>query len=136
MINVQVIGISEHTNKVITSEDTHIAFLEDEVQALNAVEKIKPSVILLDYNLRQTETNEYIKLLLGVSKDSKIVVIAEQLKDEAIFACLIAGAKGYQNIQQLSDYSEKMINVIDKGEAWITRRMVAKLLDVLLSVKT
>lgn len=132
MINTQIISTTEQIKQDTVSEEINVSFLEDEVQALNTVEKTKPSVILLDYNLRNAETNEYIRLLLGVSKDSKIVVIADELRDKEIFACLIAGARGYQDINKLADYFEKMVKVIDAGEAWITRRMVTKLLDDLI----
>ncbi len=132
MINVQVIGTTKQLKQIVTSREKHSSFLDDEIRALDSVEKTKPSVILLDYNLRNAETSEYIKLLLNVSKKSKIVVIADGLRDKEIFACLIAGAKGYQEINTLSDYIVKMVKVIDAGEAWITRRMVAKLLDVLI----
>jgi len=132
MINVQIIGNAEQIKQAIMGEEMCISFLEDEVQALNAVEKLKPSVILLEYGLRKAETDDYIKLLLNVSADSKVVVIADELNDEGIFACLVAGARGYQNLNELSGYAVKMIKVVDAGEAWISRRMVAKLLDALM----
>jgi len=132
MINVQVIGISEQIKQVLEKEEVSVSFYDDEVQALNAVEKMQPSVILLNYSVRSLDTESYIKLLLNVSKNSKIVVIADDLSDENILICLIAGARGYQEIKQLNRYLVKMIKVIDAGEAWITRRMVAKLLDVLI----
>jgi len=132
MINVQVIGISEQIKQVLESEGLCVSFYDDEVQALNAVEQAQPSVILLNYDVRGLETENYIKLLLNVSKNSKIVVLADELGDEGVLVCLIAGAKGYQEINQLNNYLVKIIKVIDAGEAWITRRMVAKLLDVLI----
>jgi DNA-binding NarL/FixJ family response regulator len=132
MISVQVIGITKQLKQIVTSKEKHASFLDDEIRALNTVEKTKPAVILLDYNLRNAETSEYIKLLLNVSEKSKIVVIADGLRDKEIFACLTAGAKGYQEIKTLSDYVVKMVKVVDAGEAWITRRMVARLLDVLI----
>jgi DNA-binding NarL/FixJ family response regulator len=132
MISVQIIGIAQQLKQVVTDEGMCVSFFDDEVKALNAVEKTKPSVILLEYGLRKAETDDYIKLLLNVSTESKVVVIADELNEEDIFACLIAGARGYQNINGLSEYAVKMIKVVDAGEAWITRRMVAKLLDALM----
>jgi DNA-binding NarL/FixJ family response regulator len=132
MINVLIIGITEQLKQAVEDEGMCVSFCDDEVQALNATEKEKSPVILLDYRVRKAETDEYIKLLLDVSADSKVVVIANELNDKDIFACLIAGARGYQNINGLSEYAVKMIKVVDAGEAWITRRMVAKLLDVLM----
>lgn len=131
-MNVQIIGITEQLKQVIEGEGMQVSFLEDEVQALNVAEQIQPAVILLDYNLRKLDTHRYIQLLLKVSCNSKIVVIADELSDNEILACLMVGAKGYQNIKQLNEYVVKMVKVIDAGEAWITRRMVSKLLDVIV----
>lgn len=132
MIKVQLIGISEQLKQIFDGEDMHISFLDDEVHALNAVEQIQPTVILLNYNLQKTETNNYIKALLKMSSNSKIVVVANELADNEILGCLVAGAKGYQVIKSLDQYILKIIKVIDAGEAWVSRRMVAKLLDELV----
>lgn len=132
MISVQIIGCIEQIKQELKDENIAVSYLEDEVLALNTVEKTKPSVVLLDYALRKEETADYIKLLLKISKESKIIVIANKLNDDEVLNCLIAGAKGYQNSTELNDYVLKMITVINAGEAWVSRRMVAKLLTVLV----
>ena len=129
MINVLIIDNSEQLKLALSDTAAKMSPYIDEVQALNAVEKKQPSVVMLNYAVRKEETAEYIKLILDVSADCKIVVVADELSQEKILKCLIAGAKGYQEIKQLEFYAEKLIKVIDAGEAWITRRMVAILLD-------
>jgi len=134
MINVHVIviGITEQLSQVFDKEEVSICFFDDDVQALNAAKKKQPSVILLNFSIRQAETYDYINLLLKASADSKVIVVANKLSDDEILACLVAGAKGYQGLSQLNHYVVKMVKVVDAGEVWITRRMVAKLLDVLV----
>jgi len=132
MINVQAIGIAKQLSQVFDQEEINVSFFDDDVQALNATEQVQPSVILLNFCIRQAETCDYISLLLKASADTKVVVVANKLSDDEILACLIAGAKGYQDLNQLNHYAEKMVKVIDAGEAWVTRRVVAKLLDVLV----
>jgi len=132
MINVQAIGITEQLSQVFDQEEMNISFFDDDVQALNAAEQVQPSVIVLNFDMRQAETYDYIRLLLKVSADSKVIVVANKLSDDEVLACLIAGAKGYQSLSQLDHYAVKMIKVIDAGEAWVTRKMVAKLLEVLV----
>jgi DNA-binding NarL/FixJ family response regulator len=56
-------------------------------------------------------------------------VIAEKLTDEEVLDCLMAGAKGYLQIDDVDKFINKVIQAIRADEAWITRRMVAKLLD-------
>ena len=129
MINVLIIDSSEQIKSALSDTSANISLYIDEVQALNAIEKKQPSVIFLNYAVRNDETAEYIKLIYEVSADCKIVVIADELDKEKILNCLIAGATGYQDIKQLDFYADKLIKVIGAGEAWITRRMVATLLD-------
>jgi len=132
MINTYIIGSIEQLKQEFKGENMMVSYFEDEVLAFNAIEETKPSVVLVDYALRKAETDSYIKLLLAVSKESKIIVIANELNDDEILNCLIAGAKGYQNTAQLKDLVVKMITVVDAGEAWLTRRTVAKLLNIIV----
>ena len=132
MINVQIIGIAGQIKQVFEKNEVNLSFFDDEVQALNATEKNQPSVIFLDYDLRQLGTHSYIKLLLRASRESKIIVVADELSDDGILNCLTAGARGYQNKNKLNEYILKMIRVVDAGEAWITRSMVVILLDTLV----
>ena len=131
MISVLIIDNAEQIKPIVSDSIADISLYIDEIQALNAIENKQPSVVLLNYAVREEETADYIKLILKVSIDCKIVVIANELSQENILNCLIAGAKGYQEIKQLSSYADKLIKVIDAGEAWITRRMVAILLEIL-----
>ena len=131
MINVLIIDNAEEIKPVLSGTVANIALHTDEVQALNALENKQFSVVLLNYAVRKEETVEYIRLILKASMDCKIVVIAEELSQEKILDCLTAGAKGYQEIKQLDFYADKIIKVMDAGEAWITRCMVAVLLDTL-----
>ena len=132
MINLQIIDNTDQIKLALLEAEVNLSIYNDEVQALIAVEKIQPSVIFLSYNVRKEETVEYIKLLLKASKDSKIVVIADELNEKKIVNCFIAGAKGYQDVKQLQVYAKKLIIMVDAGEAWIARRMVAILLDTLI----
>jgi len=129
MINVQAIGITEQLSQVFDQEEVSVSFFDDDVQALNATEQVQPSVILLNFSMRQVETYDYISLLLKASANSKVIVVANKLTDDEVLACLIAGAKGYQSLNQLDYYVVKMVKVVNADEAWVTRRMVAKLLD-------
>lgn len=130
-MNVLIIDNSEQIKPVLSDTAANISLYIDEVQALNAVEKKQPPVVFLNYAVRNEETIEYIKLILKARKDCKIIVIADDLNQEKILNCLIAGAKGYQQIKQLGFYMDKLLKVIDAGEAWISRRMEALVLNTL-----
>jgi len=129
MTSVQIIDKTGRIKLKLLDAEAYPFLCNDEVQALNSVEKMQPSVVILNYELRKEQTLDYIKLILNASSGSKIVVIADELSEEKILDCLIAGAKGYQSFKQLDEHINKLIKVVDAGGAWVTRRMVAKLLN-------
>ena len=133
MINVHIIDNTGQIKPGPLTDNISVSQQLGVAHTLNAIEKEQPSVILLNYAVHKDQTTDYIKLILSISPESKIVLIADELElsEEKIVSCLIAGAKGYQNAQQLETYANKLITVVDAGEAWITRRMVTTLLDSL-----
>ena len=108
-----------------------MTYFNDEIKALNAIEQEQPSVVLLNYAFLKEGTAEYIRVILAVSPKSNIVIIGDGLDDVRILSCLIIGAQGYQQLKQINEYAERLIEVVDAGEAWITRQMVSTLLDAL-----
>ncbi len=114
----------------LTAEDD-VSFFSDEVKAINAAESDLPGLILLGYALRGTETAAFIDLLLSLCPLASIVLVGEDLSDQQVLGCLLVGAKGYLNSRDLPDYIDKLVKVIAIGEAWITRRMTARLLEAI-----
>ena len=124
-VTSQSVDLAEYINKsdvVISAVD------RNEIQALNYSEKIKPAVILLNYQLRGNSTPEYIGLLTQASPSSKVIVTGS-LTDSQIIDCLMAGAQGYLENHRLNDFADKAIAAVHIGEAWVSRQMVGKLLN-------
>jgi len=131
MMDVLIIDKTEQIKSLLLMEKVCVQTFDNEVKALNVTEQASSPVVLLHYNVREEQTEDYIRLIMQASSNSKVVVVADALDENSILKCLLAGAKGYQEIDQLSDHAEKMVTVIKAGEAWITRRMTATLLDSL-----
>lgn len=111
--------------------DAEVVYFGDEIQALNAVGQQQPEFIVLDYAVREQQTPEYIGLLLAAARKAKLVVVGGNVGEEDVFRCLESGANGYQDKQQFPHYMAKMIRVVVAGEAWISRKMVARVLHAL-----
>lgn len=127
--SVHIIGNTRQVAAFEVSSGFEIQRFEDVIQALNAAAELRPQIILLHYAMRKEQTVNYIRLLLRESSASKIVIIVENLEDDAILDMLIAGAKGYMEQPEVDKFGDKMLRAIRLGEAWISRKMVAKLLD-------
>jgi len=131
MIDVLIIDQTDRIAASLPEVGINAQCVSDEVKALNALEQNGSVAVLLHYSVMQQQTPSYINVLLKTRSNSNIVVIADDLAEEEILNCLLAGAKGYQQLNQLNEYASRLIKVIDAGEAWITRRMTATLLETL-----
>ena len=130
-ISVQVIENTAGVAPFIDAKKAKISVFEDETCAFVSVSKEKPDVIILADNILGHETVEYIALLNRASPTSKIVLIADQITDKEVMNCILAGARGYLPAREIEKFINRCIRVVDKGEAWITRKMVAQLLEKL-----
>ena len=131
MIDVVIIDKSDQIKFETSKVKANIQTFSDEVKGLNVIEEGSSAVVLLHYNVREEQTAEYIRLILKMCSQSKVVVVADELSEECVLNCLLAGAQGYQQLDQLGGYADRLVTVIDAGEAWISRRMTATLLDAL-----
>ncbi len=131
MIDVQIIDNADLINPAFLDVETNYSHYTDEVFALNSAGQQLPPIILINYSVRKEGTPDYIKLLLGLSPNSKVIVIADELSDEKIMNCLVAGARGYQNAKQLDSYVNLLVHVVSSGEIWITRRLLIIVLETL-----
>lgn len=134
-IIVLIVGNTRYITSIPINDDFSLLRYDDEIQALNAVAEFKPPIVLLHYSVRGNETCAYIDLLLRENPMSKIVVIAENLAEETILDILVSGAKGYMEQQNWHKLGHKMLKVVSDGEAWISRKMVARLLDRLRQMR-
>lgn len=135
MIAVYIIDNENAIARFVDEDGKRIVVFDDEIRALNAIENTKPAVIIVNYTVLQTDTTRFISLLFKVSRQSKIVLIAQRLTDDEILDCLAAGTKGYLQMHEVEKFINKLITVITNGEAWISRRLVSKLLERLQNQK-
>lgn len=111
------------------------AFSENEIVALNQIATGRYTIVFLHFFLLNKGTPEFIEILRKANSAVEIVVVGNQIENIDIINCILAGAKGYQELDTLGHYAEKLIQVISTGEAWISRRMIAKLIDYWQTIK-
>lgn len=128
-MKIHVIDDCGDVEPMLSMVKHEIAFHRDEILALRAVERKKPAVLLLSFTQQRQKTPALIRALLKTSPSTHIVVIGEDVPEDMICECLLAGAHGYQKQSQLNLYFKKMISALEKGEAWVSRKLVAHLLD-------
>lgn len=92
--------------------------------ALENVVKHNPSIIFIDYELEKENTGICIKALLAESPSSKIILLGSQLDDELVVSCLFLGALGYLDWADKTQFFNKLVAAVSKGEAWFSRKIV------------
>lgn len=128
-MKIQVIDNAGQIQQHLLSADAEVAYYADEIQALNAAEQLQPALILLNFSVRGSATADYTNLLISASPNSNVVIIGDNLHEQQILDCVMAGAKGYQNSSTLAEYIGRMIRALAAGEAWLSRKLVANLID-------
>lgn len=128
-MKIQVIDNSDLIVSHLTELDNELVCSANEIQALNSVEQLQPGLVFLNYAVCGEKTPEYIRELLNAAPATSVLVIAERLSEENQLQCLMSGAKGFQLLEHLPQYQLRLVAAISNGEAWVSRIMVAKLLD-------
>jgi DNA-binding NarL/FixJ family response regulator len=107
---------------------SHVTSLE---QLNDALERARPQVLLLDYNLPGLEGSAGIAVLAGVSLDTKIVILSHALSDETEWDLFKAGVRGCCPRDIETKQLKNVVLVVLKGEFWIRRTLACRMLKEL-----
>ena len=67
--------------------------------------------------------------------ETLVVLLADESaqQEELIIQALARGARGYLNLEADPILILKAVHVIDRGEAWVPRKMLGKIMDKVLN---
>lgn len=130
-MNILVIDQQDWLSPLVAQSHYDVVWVEDEVQAYHLTQHQHPNLIFLSYQLKKHETPGFVALLLSACPAAKVVILDQQLDEDRLMECLVAGAQGYQDRDSMAHYAQRLILAMNAGEAWLTRKMVAKLLNVI-----
>jgi DNA-binding NarL/FixJ family response regulator len=102
---------------------------------LQAVEKLRPDLLILDLRLGDNDGIEFIKTLRGLYPELPILVLSQF--DEGLYAerALRAGAQGYVMKHEATEVMLNAIGSILNGELHLSRRMAVLVLNKFLHHK-
>ena len=113
--------------RLIQRESLFVHFFDDPLLGYEFIETSKPAIVFIGFDLLKNGTPRFISYLYRLAPDDPIILSASQLDDDTILDCLAAGARGYLEINEAERFINKLICKVLNGEAWISRRLVAKL---------
>ncbi len=97
-------------------------------EALDAVAKLKPDLMILDLRLKGSDGLDLIKTLKAQFPGVRILVLSQYESRLYVERALRAGALGYVVKEQAADQVLKAIRAVLAGEVYLTRAMTAVLL--------
>lgn len=119
----------------LMSEVEVLAVCRDGQEALDACLSEAPDVLLTDINMPRLTGIELTRKLLQIEKDVKVVMLTIQEEDDTVFEALRAGALGYLLKTSTPQDVVGAIRLAAKGEAMITPRIAAKVIEDFRRVK-
>jgi DNA-binding NarL/FixJ family response regulator len=122
--------IAEEPDLVVCGE------AEDGHGALEAVEKTRPDVAVVDISLKDTYGIELIKDLKIRHPDLPVLVLS--MHEESMYAerAIRAGAKGYLNKQEATQKVISAIRQVLDGKIFLSEQMAAGLIQKMAGVRT
>lgn len=108
-----------------------LAALASDDAACN-IEAWKPDVVLIELAASGGRIGGALDDVRDVCRsmaDARVIVAYEDIDGNELLDCLLAGAKGCIHWSMLPSHLEKAVRVVHQGEAWVSRRMVADLID-------
>ena len=93
-----------------------------------------PAVLLLNSDLLQPDEAKGISTIQHLSPSTKVILLASGYDEKKAISALRAGAKGYCNIDIDLSLLSKAVNVVLKGEIWVGRKTISRLLIELTSL--
>jgi DNA-binding NarL/FixJ family response regulator len=109
--------------------------VEDAHEAMKAIDRLKPDIVIVDISLKGKNGLELIKNIKIQHPD--LPILALSMHDESLYAerAIRAGAKGYIMKQQATENIIKAIRKVLNGQPYLSDRMTAKMMYKLVGRK-
>jgi len=133
---IRILVVDDHPvvreGLVAILEDEHEFKVADAVgsaeDAVAAIERARPDIILLDLELPGADGVEAIPRLLAAAPAARIVVLTAYDTEERVLGALRAGARGYLLKGAAADEIAGAIRAVHAGGSYLTARVAATVL--------
>lgn len=109
---------------------TSISVIED---AVARVRRLNPRVLLANLNQCMDADCAMLVSLRRECPETLVVLLADEaVREDQIIQALASGARGCLSGESALSSLSKAVHVVDRGEAWVPRRMLGKIMDEVL----
>jgi len=97
------------------------------------VARLKPRILFADLSQSANEDFALLGALSRECPETLVVLLTDKsAPDEQIIQALANGARGCLNHEADPFYFLKAVRMVDRGEVWVTRKMLGKIMDEVL----
>lgn len=102
-------------------------------EAIANVGWLDPDILILDLGLPEIDGLEVLRVVRWFSPKTKVIIRSGRSEEATILETLRLGARGYI-IKGDGTNMEKAIRAVQRGEVWTRRRVLARMLNQLVSL--
>jgi DNA-binding NarL/FixJ family response regulator len=106
------------------------------LEAITSTGQLRPRILLLDLALARAQRIPLIPALRQKSPQTKVILLTDGASETRTLEALAHGARGYLDKAVLTTFLPRAVRVVDAGEAWVSRQMVARIMDRLVGLTT
>jgi DNA-binding NarL/FixJ family response regulator len=100
---------------------------------IERIRRLKPRILFFHLDPSIGADFALLEALHRECPETFVVLLTDKsVKEELIVQALASGARGCLSHEAEAFYFLKAVRVIDRGEIWVTRRMLGKLMDKVL----
>lgn len=96
--------------------------------------RYQPHIFLLDLKMTKASDAPAIPLIRTKSPKTRIILLTGNASGARVLKGIAQGARGYLDVKMLHRFLTKSVRAVAAGESWVSRAMVAKLIDQLARV--
>jgi DNA-binding NarL/FixJ family response regulator len=104
-------------------------------EAVESVNRLKPDVVLMDFNLPDGTGADATSQIIKKSPDCKIIFLTMSDQDENLFTAIRSGAKGYLLKNMSPKKLVSTLRSVQQGESALSRSMTLRLMEELSRTK-
>jgi DNA-binding NarL/FixJ family response regulator len=105
----------------------------DGFEAIAAVGRLAPDVLILDLDLPGLGGLEVLEVVRWCSPNTKVIIFSGHDEEETVLEALRLGARGYI-VKAEGTNPVKAVRAVQRGEVWARRWVLARVLEELISV--